>query len=82
MSGEVEMECAQTVKEVKGHVQIQNVCFSYEENQPLIEDLTVEAKPGQMIAIVGPTGCGKTTFINLLMRFYEPKSGHIFGLME
>ena len=77
MSGEVEMECAQTVKEVKGHVQIQNVCFSYEENQPLIEDLTVEAKPGQMIAIVGPTGCGKTTFINLLMRFYEPKSGHI-----
>ena len=77
MSGEVEMECAQTVKEVKGHVQIQNACFSYEENQPLIEDLTVEAKPGQMIAIVGPTGCGKTTFINLLMRFYEPKSGHI-----
>lgn len=77
MTSEIDVEHAQMIQEVKGHVQIQNLYFSYEENQKLIENLTVEAKPGEMIAIVGPTGCGKTTFINLLMRFYDPKSGHI-----
>lgn len=77
MASEIDVEHAQMIQEVKGHVQIQNLYFSYEENQKLIENLTVEAKPGEMIAIVGPTGCGKTTFINLLMRFYDPKSGHI-----
>ncbi len=53
------------------------ISFSYDPNKPLIENLNVEAKPGQTIAIVGPTGCGKTTLINLLMRFYEPQQGQI-----
>lgn len=69
---------AQTIDHVKGHVQIKNLSFSYEDNQKLIENLNVEAHPGETIAIVGPTGCGKTTLINLLMRFYDPCSGEIF----
>lgn len=69
---------AQTIDHVKGHVEIKNLSFSYEDNQKLIEDLNVEAHPGETIAIVGPTGCGKTTLINLLMRFYDPCSGEIF----
>lgn len=69
---------AQTIEHVKGHVQIKNLSFSYEDNQKLIENLNVEAQPGETIAIVGPTGCGKTTLINLLMRFYDPCSGEIF----
>ena len=68
---------AQMIENTKGHIQIQNLTFSYEDNQKLIENLNVEAKPGQTIAIVGPTGCGKTTLINLLMRFYDPKDGRI-----
>lgn len=68
---------AQMIENPKGHIQIQNLTFSYEDNQKLIENLNVEAKPGQTIAIVGPTGCGKTTLINLLMRFYDPKDGRI-----
>lgn len=71
------IENAQTIQNIQGNVHIQNLSFSYEENQKLIEDLNVEAKPGQMIAIVGPTGCGKTTLINLLMGFYEPQRGQI-----
>ena len=67
----------QTLAHRDGHVQIQNLAFSYDPNEPLIENLNVEAKPGQTIAIVGPTGCGKTTLINLLMRFYEPQQGQI-----
>lgn len=67
----------QTLAHREGHVQIQNLTFSYDPNEPLIENLNVEAKPGQTIAIVGPTGCGKTTLINLLMRFYEPQQGQI-----
>lgn len=67
----------EVIDEVKGHVQIENLIFSYEPNQRLIENFNVEAKPGQMIAIVGPTGCGKTTLINLLMRFYDPQLGRI-----
>lgn len=67
----------QTLAHREGHVQIQNLAFSYNPNKPLIENLNVEAKPGQTIAIVGPTGCGKTTLINLLMRFYEPQQGQI-----
>lgn len=66
-----------TIQEPKGHVEIKNMYFSYAEDKPLIEDLSIEAKPGEMIAIVGPTGCGKTTLINLLMRFYDPKAGSI-----
>lgn len=68
---------AQTIAHPQGHIQIQNLTFSYDENQKLIENLNVEALSGQTIAIVGPTGCGKTTLINLLMRFYDPKGGRI-----
>lgn len=74
---ELRQSDTQTLTQVQGHVQIQDLAFSYEPYEPLIENLNVEAKPGQTIAIVGPTGCGKTTLINLLMRFYEPQQGHI-----
>lgn len=62
---------------VEGHVAAERVCFSYVKDRPLIRDFTMDAKPGQRIALVGPTGCGKTTLINLLMRFYEIDSGEI-----
>lgn len=75
---ELKVTKPETINDVNGHIQIKNLCFAYGENQKLIEDLNVEALPGQTIAIVGPTGCGKTTLINLLMRFYEPASGNIF----
>ena len=61
----------------KGEIKIEDVYFSYEEGQRLIEDFSFEAKSGEKIAIVGPTGCGKTTLINLLMRFYDVNSGTI-----
>lgn len=60
-----------------GHVDIENVYFSYTKAQRLIEDFNLHVEPGQRIAIVGPTGCGKTTLINLLMRFYDVNSGRI-----
>ena len=60
-----------------GHVQIEDVSFRYLPDRPLIEGLSLDVKPGQRIAIVGPTGCGKTTLINLLMRFYDVDSGSI-----
>ncbi|MBR5359544.1 MAG: ABC transporter ATP-binding protein, partial [Lachnospiraceae bacterium] len=63
--------------EITGDVKIDNVDFSYSKDKPLITDLNVDVKSGQRIAIVGPTGCGKTTIINLLMRFYEPDDGKI-----
>ncbi|MFD0705018.1 ABC transporter ATP-binding protein [Alloscardovia venturai] len=62
---------------VQGHVEFDHVKFSYVPDKPLITDLSMEAKPGQTIAIVGPTGAGKTTLVNLLMRFYEINDGHI-----
>lgn len=61
----------------EGRVEADQVCFSYRPDVPLIEDFNLEVRPGQRIAIVGPTGCGKTTLINLLMRFYEVNSGAI-----
>jgi ATP-binding cassette subfamily B multidrug efflux pump len=60
-----------------GHVEFSNVSFSYDPETPLIEDLSLEATPGQTVAIVGPTGAGKTTLVNLIMRFYELISGTI-----
>ena len=60
-----------------GHVQLQDVSFRYLPDRPLIEGLSLDVKPGQRIAIVGPTGCGKTTLINLLMRFYDVDGGSI-----
>ena len=62
---------------VTGEVVLENVDFSYVPDKPLIEDLSLTVKPGQKVAIVGPTGCGKTTFINLLMRFYDVTDGAI-----
>ena len=60
-----------------GHVQLQDVSFRYLPDRPLIEGLSLDVQPGQRIALVGPTGCGKTTLINLLMRFYDVNSGSI-----
>ena len=60
-----------------GHVQLEDVSFRYLPDRPLIEGLSLDVKPGQRIAIVGPTGCGKTTLINLLMRFYDVNGGAI-----
>ena len=63
--------------DVEGRVDLEHVFFSYTEEQHLIEDFNLHVKPGQRIAIVGPTGCGKTTLINLLMRFYDVREGKI-----
>ncbi len=63
--------------EVDGAVEIDDLAFSYDKDRPLIENLNLSVRPGQRVAIVGPTGCGKTTFINLLMRFYDCDRGQI-----
>ncbi|MBR2343814.1 MAG: ABC transporter ATP-binding protein [Clostridia bacterium] len=74
---EPDPEDAQVLDEVMGEVRLDGVHFSYNEDKPLIEGLNLSVKPGERIAIVGPTGCGKTTLINLLMRFYDVKAGSI-----
>ena len=61
----------------KGHVQFEHVRFGYDPEKPVIHDLSIDVQPGQMVAIVGPTGAGKTTLVNLLMRFYEIDAGAI-----
>lgn len=66
-----------TLPSAKGDVCIDNISFRYVEDKPLIDDFSLDVKSGQNIAIVGPTGCGKTTFINLLMRFYDVDKGSI-----
>lgn len=68
---------AVVLSEAKGEVNLKDVAFSYVSERKLIEDLNLQVKPGQRIAIVGPTGCGKTTIINLLMRFYDVNEGSI-----
>ena len=68
---------ARVLENAQGQVSIQNVAFSYRPEQPLIENFHLDVKPGQRVALVGPTGCGKTTVINLLMRFYDVDSGSI-----
>ena len=70
-------ENAVELKTVDGKLKLKNVCFSYVENKKLIDNFNLSVKPGQRVAIVGPTGCGKTTLINLLMRFYDVNSGNI-----
>ena len=65
------------LENIKGRIAFNNVCFSYEPNVPLIQDMNLEVQPGQTAAIVGPTGAGKTTVVNLLMRFYEIEEGSI-----
>ena len=68
---------AVTLEKVDGSVDLEHVYFSYQQDRKLIEDFNLQVKPGQRVAIVGPTGCGKTTVINLLMRFYDTNSGQI-----
>ncbi len=70
-------EGAEELKEPAGHVRVENVSFGYVPGKTIIHNLSFEAQPGKLIAIVGPTGAGKTTLINLLMRFYDPDSGKI-----
>ena len=65
------------IGDVRGEVIFRDVCFSYKEDKPLIENLNLTVHPGQKVAIVGPTGGGKTTIVNILMRFYDPRSGEI-----
>lgn len=69
---------AVTLEKARGEICLEQVDFSYTPEKPLIRDFNLMVKPGQRIAIVGPTGCGKTTLINLLMRFYDVNSGQIF----
>lgn len=73
-----ETQNAIVLKDARGCVQLSDVSFSYVSDRKLIEDFNLVVKPGQRIAIVGPTGCGKTTVINLLMRFYDVNEGAIF----
>ncbi len=70
-------DSAVEITEPSGNIEIKNIAFSYTPDKKLIENFTLSVKSGQKIAIVGPTGCGKTTFINLLMRFYDVNSGSI-----
>lgn len=72
-----EKEGAQVLSDIHGNVELEHVSFSYEPDRKLIEDFNLSVKPGQRVAIVGPTGCGKTTMINLLMRFYDVSDGRI-----
>lgn len=72
-----EKQDAKAPGEIKGEIRFQNVKFGYKEDTVLIEDMNIDVKPGQTIAIVGPTGAGKTTLVNLMMRFYELNSGKI-----
>ena len=68
---------AKVLSDVKGKVEFKNVRFGYEEGEDVIGDLSFTAEPGQTVAIVGPTGAGKTTLVNLMMRFYDPRGGSI-----
>ena len=72
-----EPENPKTPETCEGRVEIKDLKFSYNPEKPLIDDFDLSVQPGQRVAIVGPTGCGKTTFINLLMRFYDPQGGEI-----
>lgn len=73
----VDSENAVEIKNIDGELKLTNVSFSYDKNKSLIENFNLTVKPGERVAIVGPTGCGKTTLINLLMRFYDIDSGSI-----
>jgi subfamily B ATP-binding cassette protein MsbA len=68
---------ATTLSPVSGHIRAEHIGFAYDPRQPVLMDMSFEAKPGELVAIVGPTGAGKTTVMNLLHRFYDPTEGHI-----
>lgn len=68
---------ATTLSPVSGHIRAEHIGFAYDPRQPVLMDVSFEAKPGELVAIVGPTGAGKTTVMNLLHRFYDPTEGHI-----
>lgn len=68
---------ATSLSTVSGHIRVEHVSFAYDPRQPVLTDVSFEAKPGELVAIVGPTGAGKTTVMNLLHRFYDPTEGHI-----
>ena len=68
---------AGVLENTRGAVELQDITFGYEADKPVLQNFSLQTKPGQLIAIVGPTGAGKTTLINLLMRFYDPQSGEI-----
>ena len=72
-----DLEPAKNIEKVKGEVEFHNVNFGYFKDKPVIRNFSTKIKPGMNVAIVGPTGAGKTTLINLLMRFYDPTSGYI-----
>lgn len=74
---ETEVGKAGVPENPNGEIKLENVCFSYDKTRSLLENLNIKAAPGSVTAIVGPTGCGKTTLINLLMRFYDTDSGTI-----
>lgn len=73
----IDREDAVEVKSVKGEIEFRNIDFYYEKNNPVLKDFSLTVKPGETIALVGPTGGGKSTIVNLVCRFYEPKSGQI-----
>jgi len=68
---------ATSLSTVSGHIRAEHISFAYDTRQPILTDVSFEAKPGELVAIVGPTGAGKTTVMNLLHRFYDPNEGHI-----
>lgn len=74
---EPDQKDAVVLQKVDGSLEVENVSFSYRKDTPLLQDISIQVRPGQRIAIVGPTGCGKTTMINLLMRFYDVDKGQI-----
>jgi subfamily B ATP-binding cassette protein MsbA len=68
---------AQPLSQVEGHVVFHDVCFEYDPRQPVLRDINLDARPGEVVALVGPSGVGKTTLVNLVPRFYDPTLGHI-----